>query len=360
MFKEKKEENYINDLKSEIDKVVSKYLPKKINDSWLEFVFGKPEYKFSKKAAQKVLLDPIWDLLSRGGKRWRAVFFLLLVEALGGDRKKIRDFLLIPELCHQGSLCIDDIEDNGELRRGKPCLHLIYGIDVALNAGNFLYFFPLLTLIKKEKEFEKEVMLKAFEVCIQEMINIHLGQGTDIFWHKGQAHYIDEREYFQMCILKTGCIPRLLGKLAAILCRKDKKTQEIIGRAMAKIGVAFQIQDDILDITLQGKEREDFGKSYGNDIKEGKRTLMVIYTLKKANKKDKKRLLEILNKHTQDKKEIKEAILIIQKYRAIDYAKKKARDIVNEAWSDLNEVLPDSRTKNLLKEMVYFLIERKI
>jgi len=360
MEKRKETENYLETLKLEVDKVIGKYLPKKVSDSWLRFVFGEPEYKYSKEAAQNFLLEPILEMLSRGGKRWRAIFFLLLVEALGGDRKKLQDFLLIPELCHQGSLCVDDIEDDGELRRGKPCLHRIYGVDVALNVGNFLYFFPLLTLIKKREKFEEKVVVDLFQVCIQEMINIHLGQGTDIFWHKGQAAEIEEKEYFQMCVLKTGCIPRLLGKMAVILCKNDKELAEVVGRAMAKIGVAFQIQDDILDIVLEGKEREKFGKSFGNDIKEGKRTLMVIYTLKKAQKKDKKRLLEILNKHTQDVKEINEAISIMKKYKAIAYAQKKAREIIDEAWLELDQAISDSKAKHLLKEMVYFLIERKL
>jgi len=251
------------------------------------------------------------------------------------------------------------LEDQSELRRGKPCLHRIFGEDIALNAGNFLYFLPLLALIKNRKKFKPEILVKAYETYIQEMINIHLGQGTDIFWHKGKVKKINEKEYLQMCAFKTGCLSRMAAKLAVVLLKGDEKLAKVVGRVAETVGVAFQIQDDILDISLAGKEREKFGKSFGNDIKEGKRTLMVINTLKKATKKDKKRLIEILNKHTDDLEERKEAIEIIKKYDSIEYAKKVAKKIMREAWEEADRVLDLSPAKKRLKEFVNYLIERQ-
>jgi len=261
--------------------------------------------------------------------------------------------------CHN-SIIIDDVEDNSELRRGKPCLHRIFGVDVAINAGNFLYFLPLITLIKNKNKFKPEVLSRAYETCIQEMINIHLGQGTDIYWHKGRARKINQKEYLQMCTFKTGCLSRLAAKLAVVLSEKSNQLAEKVGKMAEAIGVAFQIQDDILDISLTGEERTKFGKSFGNDIKEGKRTLMVIHTLEKASKKDKKRLLEILDKHTDDLKERKEAIVIIKKYGSIEYAKKTAQKIIKENWQEAEKLLPRSRAKSKLAEFVNYLIERRV
>lgn len=352
-------ENYLENLRPEIDKIIEKYLPKKATKKWLNFTFGKPHYTYSLKAAQKSLLEPTWEFLKRGGKRWRPVLFLLLIEALGGERKKFKDFCIIPEMIHQGSLIVDDIEDQGELRRGRPCLHKIYGEDLALNVGNFLYFFPLILLKKHKDKIKPEVLLRLYQTYIQEMINISFGQGTDIFWHKGKERKIEEKEYLQMCAFKTGCLARMAAKMAAILSEKDEETVEKVGKVAEAIGVAFQIQDDILDISLKGKEREKFGKSFGNDIKEGKRTLMVIHALKKAKKKDKERLRAILNKHTDDLKERAEAISIIEKYKGIEYAKKIAKKIVKESWGKVKEFLPESQAKKTLKEFIYFLIQRK-
>jgi len=346
--------------KPEIDKLIKKYLPRKATKKWLEFTFGKPRYFYSQKAAQEVLIKPIYEFLDRGGKRWRPILFLLVTEAVGGDIRKVKDFLIIPELAHDGSIITDDIEDQGELRRGKPCLHRIFGVDVAINAGNFLYFLPLITLIKSKDKFEPKVLAKAYKIYAQDMINIHLGQGTDIYWHKGKAKKINQKEYLQMCAFKTGCLSRLAAKLAVVLSEKNEELAESIGKMAEAIGIAFQIQDDILDLVLKGKERKKFGKSFGNDIKEGKRTLIVIHALEKANQKDKKRLLGILDKHTDSLKERKEAIEIIKKYGSIEYARKVAQKIVEDSWRDTEKLLPESKAKAKLEEFVNYLIERRI
>jgi len=350
--------SFLEKLRPEIDKVIEKYIPRKINQEWLEFVFGKSNYQYTPKAAQESLIDPAWDFLDRGGKRWRPALFLLIVEAIGGNVEKVRDFSIVPELIHNGSLIIDDIEDEGELRRGKPCLHKIFGVDVAVNLGNFMYFLPLIVFKNNKNNLKPDVLLRAYDVYAQEMTNLHLGQGTDIFWHKGKAENISESEYFQMCIFKTGCLSRMAAKLAVVLSEKDEGTAEKIGKVAEAIGVAFQIQDDILDIVLTGRERKEFGKSFGNDIKEGKRSLMVIYTLEKATDKDKKRLFEILNKRTKEVDDVKEAISIMEKYKSIEYAKSVAKNIIIDAWQDVDGVLKESEAKTRLKDFINYLVER--
>jgi geranylgeranyl diphosphate synthase type I len=349
---------YLENLRPKIDKKIEEYLPRKVSKEWAKEVFGKGNY--SLKAIQKAILDPIWDFLDRGGKRWGPALFLLILEAFGKDSKKFFDFAIIPELAHNGSLIVDDVEDQGELRRGKPCLHRIFGVDVALNAGNFLYFLPIYIFERNKRKLEKEIYLKALETYLEEMEKLHIGQGTDIFWHKGMENKISEKEYFQMCAFKTGCMSRLAAKLAAIFVKKEKDIVEKIGEFAQNIGIAFQIQDDILDVELTGKEREKFGKSFGNDIREGKRSLMVIYTLKKANKRDRERLIEILDKKEKKKKEILEAISIFQKYNSIEYAKKKAEEIVKESWKRVDEIFIEGKAKRMLKELVQFLIERRL
>ncbi len=408
--------DYLEDLKLEIDKIIEKYFPKKATKKWLNFAFGKSRYQFNLKAAEESLSKPIWDFLARGGKGWRPALFLLIAEAVGGDVKKVKDFAIIPELIHQGTIIIDDIEDKAELRRGKPSLHRIFGTDIALNAGNFLYFFPLLSLIKNRRKFtplensrnlnltrqkkqgfltgfKPEMLVRAYEIYIQEMVNLGLGQGTDIYWHRGNlkgeqfsygagaekidpvrkrhaqiqppqkagfSNGVDEKEYLQMVAFKTGCLSRLSAKLAVVLSGSTDELAEKLGRMAEAIGVAFQVQDDILDINLEGREREKFGKSFGNDIKEGKRTLLVIHTFKKANPRDKKRLVEILNKHTDNPSEIKEAIGIIKKQGSVEYAKKTAKKIVSDAWQEVNKLLPESKAKKRLKDFVNYLIERRV
>lgn len=342
----------------EIDKVIEKYLPRRATRKWLEFVFGKPDYSFHVEAAEEALTKPIWDFLNRGGKRWRPILFLLITEAVGGNVEKVKDFLVIPELVHNGSLVVDDLEDGSLIRRGKPCLHRVFGIDVAVNAGNFIYFLPLLALVKNKARFKSEVLVGAYEVYLQEMINLHLGQAMDIYWHKGKTEKITESQYLQMCAFKTSCLPRMTAKLAVLLSGGKDKLAEEMGSVAEAIGIAFQIQDDILNLT--GKEFAKRKGGLGEDITEGKRSLIVIHALREAKKSDKERLIRILNAHTKNQKMINEALGIIKKYGSVDYAKKKAQKLIKDSWIRLDKCLADSPAKNKLKEFLNYLIERKI
>lgn len=357
--KEKSSEKVIEEIllekKSLIDALIEKYLPRYFNKSNIKnFVYREGVDIF---ACNEGITKPIYELLDRGGKRWRPTLFLLIIEALGGDLKKLQDFCIVPELIHNGTLIVDDVEDSSELRRGKLAIHKIFGVDIAINAGNALYFMPLVVFFKNKNRIDEKLLLRAYEIYVEEMINVSFGQAIDIVWHRGikKDEEIKEEEYLTMCALKTGTLARMSARLAATLCGASKDVVEKLGRFAESLGIAFQIQDDILDVTSP----ESIGKEYGNDIKEGKRTLMVIYTLRRANEKDRRRLIEILNKHTDDIKERKEAISILEKYGAIEYARKVARKIIENAWKDVDKILPESEAKNKIRAFAEYMIERK-
>jgi geranylgeranyl pyrophosphate synthase len=348
---------FLNEKKPEIDRLLEKYLPRKLGSQELEGIFGRPRHAYDENALTEAISKPIWDFFDRGGKRIRPALFLLVAEALGSDMEKVKDFAAIVEFAHEGSIMIDDIEDLGELRRGKPCTHKIFGEDVAINAGNLMYFVPMLVFMRHKKDFDEKTMLNAWQVFGQEMVNIHAGQAMDIYWHRGKQEEIGETEYMQMCAYKTGCLTRMAARLAAVLSGAGEDQTERLGKFAEMVGIGFQIQDDIL--SASGSEFQD-KKGYGDDITEGKRTLIVIHALKNADEKDRKRLLEILNMHTRDKSLIKEALEILNRRGSVDYARNKAKELVRQAWQEADPVLPDSDAKNKLKALADFLIERKI
>ncbi|MBI4163498.1 MAG: polyprenyl synthetase family protein [Candidatus Aenigmarchaeota archaeon] len=349
----------LEEKKEVIDNCIKKYIPEKFDEKYLEWALGKPRYKYSVEALNKSIAEPVWDLLNRGGKRWRPVLFLLIAEALGGDPKKYLDLVVVPEVIHNGTLMVDDIEDQSETRRGKPCTHKIFGEDIAINAGNTMYYLPLLVLMKNKDKLSDKVLVKLYETYTQEMINVSSGQGTDIAWHKGIANSdnITEAEYMQMCAYKTGCLSRMSAKLGAIVAGAGDDTVEKIGKFAEAIGVAFQIQDDVLSASGEAFQKK---KGYGDDITEGKRTLIVINTLKKAGEKDRKRLIEILNIHTRDEKLITEALGILKKYGGVDYAKGVAKEMVRNTWKEVDSILKPSDAKEKLKKFVDYLVERSI
>ena len=353
-------EEFLGRIKPIIDKTIEKYIPRKFDEKSVFFEVCPPRYTYNLEALNKAVAEPIWEFLDRGGKRWRPALFLLIIEALGKNPEGFLDFAIIPEVIHNGTIMIDDIEDSSEMRRGKPCTYRIYGIDIAINAGNAMYYLPLVTLIKNRDKLSKEKLSRLYEIYVQEMINLSFGQAMDIAWHKGLANAdeIDVEDYMQMCAYKTGTLARMAAKMAAVLADANEELVEKLGRFAEAIGVAFQMQDDILDLTSEEFAQKKGGR--GQDITEGKRTLMVIYTLKRASENDRKRLIEILNMHTTDQKLRDEAIAIMEKYNAIEYAKNYAKKLVNESWNDIKALLPPSSAKEKLKAFANYLIERKI
>jgi geranylgeranyl diphosphate synthase type I len=341
-----------------IDSAMRKYLPERLSNEYLEWAFGPPGYAYDVDAADRALAEPVRELLSRGGKRWRPGLFLLIAEVLGGNPRELAEFSIIPELAHNGSLIVDDIEDGGELRRGKPCIHRMFGEDVAINAGNFLYFLPALVLVKNRGRVSDSVLLAAYEVFSQEMLNIHVGQAMDILWHRGGAENITEEQYMQMCAYKTGTLSRMAARMAAVLSGGSEAQARSLGRLAEAVGVAFQIQDDVLDITSSGRDRERFGKAPGNDIREGKRTLMVIHCLGKAPPQDRRRLLDILDSPEKTPRMVDEAAEMIRDTGSIEYARRKSRSLLEEAWRDAEPSLPRTPAREKLKSFVSFLIER--
>ncbi|MCK4440241.1 polyprenyl synthetase family protein [Candidatus Bathyarchaeota archaeon] len=353
-------EKFLGEKAALIDKVIEKYIPRILSENAVLFRINPPHYAFNTEALNKVIAEPIWEFLDRGGKRWRPSLFLLICEALGKNPEDFVDFAIIPEVIHNGTIMVDDIEDLSELRRGKPCTYKIYGLDVAINAGNAMYYLPLLPLIEKREKISSEKLCKIYEVYVKEMINLSLGQAMDIAWHRGiaSADEIGEKDYLQMCAYKTGTLARMAAEIAAVLADANDELIKRLGRFAESIGVAFQMQDDILDLTSSEFTEKKGGR--GQDITEGKRSLIVIHTLKVADAEDRERLVGILQMHTSDQKLRDEAIAITQKYGSAEYVKQFARKMVEESWNEVEKLLPASDAKEKLKAFAKFLIERKI
>jgi geranylgeranyl diphosphate synthase type I len=353
-------ERFLEEKAALIDKTIEKYIPRKFSEKAILFKVNPPNYSYNMEPLNKALAEPIWEILDRGGKRWRPALFLLICEALGKNSEDCLDFAIIPEVIHNGTLIVDDIEDSSELRRGKPCTYKIYGVDIAVNAGNAMYYLPLLPLMEKKAKLPAETLRDIYEIYVQEMINLSKGQAMDIAWHRGiaNADALNEEDYLQMCAYKTGTLARMAAKISAVLAGANKELVEKLGRFAESIGVAFQMQDDVLDLT--GKEFAKKKGGCGQDITEGKRTLIVIRTLKNATDADKKRLIQILNMHTSDQTLRDEAISIMQKYSAIEHVKNTAARIVEESWKEVDKLLPTSQAKEKLKAFAEFLIKRTI
>ena len=343
-----------------IDKTIEKYIPRQFVTKDILFEINPPNYSYNIEALNKAIADPIWDLLDRGGKRWRPTLFLLICEALGKEPADFLDFAIIPEVVHNGTLMIDDVEDSSEMRRDKKCTYKIFGLDIAVNAGNAMYYLPLLPLIMNRNKIAAETLRDIYEIYVQEMINLSMGQAMDIAWHKGlyDTDALTQEDYLQMCAYKTGTLARMAAKIAAVLSGASSELIEKLGGFAESIGVAFQMQDDVLDLT--GEKFAEKKGAIGMDVTEGKRTLLVIHTLKISNLQEKKRLIEVLDMHTSDQKLRDEAITIMEKNGSIQYVKGVAAKMVEDSWLAAESYLASSDAKEKLKAFAQFLIDRSI
>lgn len=344
---------------TEINRSLVKILPRKYTKKSLEKIIGPIRYELDIEAINKSVNEPIWDLLDRGGKRWRPILFLTIVELLGKNPKDFVDLSVIFEIIHNGSLIIDDFEDQSEMRRGRRTIHLLFGSDIAINAGNLIYFLPLKILDKYKGKIKDKVRLEIYQTYLDEMVTLGLGQSMDLAWHSGlvDGFKITEDQYLQMCAFKTGGLARMAVKVAALISDADKKIVQVIGRLGESLGVVFQIQDDILNIT---ESKLSDLKGLGEDITEGKRSLPVIYALKNLPKKEGKRLNEILLMHTLDGKLIKEAIGLIVQGKGIMESQKTMGRLFKGAWDELEPLLTNNEGKKKLYQLSNFLIKRQI
>ena len=268
-----------------IEAVLDTWLPEMLNAAWLEKVFGRAGAAGPEQAATALaatLTRPGWDLVKRGGKRWRPLLMLLAAESVAAESGAEACLPLTPliEFPHNASLIHDDIEDNSDERRGKPAVHLLYGIDTALNGGSFLYFLPLACL-QAWNGGSGAVRERIWTAWAAHMRSLHLGQAMDIAWHRDHASLPELEQYDRMCRLKTGYLARLAAVLGVYCAAADNlpaKQRDALADTFAaaaeQLGVGFQILDDVknLDTGNPGKKR-------GDDIVEGKKSLPVLLYL---------------------------------------------------------------------------------
>lgn len=229
------------------------------------------------------LLEPYMYLADKSGKQVRSALirsFNYWLRVPPEAMAKIED---IVQMLHNASLLIDDIEDNGKLRRGQPVSHLIYGIPTTLNCGNFVYFLAMQQLQTLGKP-------EAYQIFVEELINLHRGQGFDIYWRDNHICPTED-QYKQMVLDKTGG----LFKLAVRLMQLFSESKSDFNPLLDYLGLYFQIRDDY--INLQSEEYMT-NKSYCEDLTEGKYSFPVIHAIMK-NPRD-TRLSKILAQRTED------------------------------------------------------------
>lgn len=318
------------------------------------FLYEKERKKIEAKLKNAVkkreplsLYEPASYILKSGGKRLRPLLVLFSAKAVGGKFSSAYNAAAAVELLHNFTLVHDDIMDNADKRRGKLTLHKKYDINTAILVGDSLLSVAYENLLKDCKNNNSKDVLSAFTKGLVEVCE---GQSLDKEYETKKI--VSLEEYILMIEKKTAALSEMCCKIGSLLGGGKVKEVTALSSFGKNIGIAFQIQDDLLDII--GNENET-GKFIGGDLVEGKKTYLFLKAIEKAKGSDKKYLSEVIRKKGIKKNQIKKYQDLYVKLGILEEAKKdiknysskalKAIKILNEKEQGIFKWLTDSLIK---------------
>jgi len=317
-------------------------------------------YERERKKVEKILVEafkdrkpdslykPVKYILSTGGKRLRPLLVILSTKAVGGNFPDVYNASVAVELLHNFTLVHDDIMDNADKRRGMLTLHKKYDDSTAILAGDGLLSVAYEYLLKDCNGKTKEV-ISAFT---KGLIEVCEGQSLDKDFETTDNVTIDE--YKLMIMKKTAAMFEMCCTVGALLGGGSPKEIKAVSLFGKNIGIAFQIQDDLLDIS--GDEKK-FGKKVGGDLIEGKKTFLFIKALSKAKGNDKKKLIKVIKNNGIKPQQANMYKHLYEKLGVIENAKAEIKFYTNRALRSL-KTLKKEDDKEIFSWLANSLIKR--
>ena len=312
----------------------------------VEFELDKFESHFENALKSNVpLLDKVTHyIVKRKGKQMRPLFVFLCAKMLGEVNETTYNGASLVELLHTATLVHDDVVDDANERRGFFSVNALWKNKIAVLVGDYMLSkILLLSLEKKNTDLLAIVARSVKEMSEGELLQIEKSRTLDI----------TEQEYFEVIRKKTASLISTCCEAGAISVQSDseKENMRLFGE---KVGLAFQIKDDIFDYGTPDK----IGKPTGIDIREQKMTLPLIYVLKNSPDKVRKELKKIVRNHNEDASKIKRATELVIEYGGIDYAYGQMKKLADEA-KELLMGYPDNESKASLIGLVDYTMNRE-
>lgn len=305
----------------------------------------KPKRPESLYNAAKYIIDA-------GGKRLRPYLVMRSCELVGGDPETAIPFAAALEILHNFTLIHDDIMDNDDLRRGAQTVHAKWGIPIAIASGDLLFAKVYEAMIKAPVNLPCDSVKTCIERVTDATLAICEGQVLDVsFPHISD---VSEEDYYLMVGGKTAALFKACSEVGAIVGGGSQNDVEMLGSYGWNAGIAFQIIDDCLGVT---SDEKTLGKPVGSDLREGKKTLIIIHALKHSSPNEREIIDRVLGVENASQGDIEAASDILRSLGSLSHAVECARRYGEEAKQTLDS-FPDSDAKQDLLEIVDFFMER--
>jgi octaprenyl-diphosphate synthase len=286
-------------------------------------------------------------LQSSGGKRLRPALLLLAAKLLGGGRAGPSAIRLgaVVEIIHAATLVHDDVIDDARTRRGRPSTNVQWGNHTSVLAGDWLY-------------------MQAFQVALRErnfrILDLLIGltqmmvEGELLQLERLGRIQVTEADCMELVDRKTACLFSVCAKLGALVSRADSQMEERLGDYAWNLGMAFQLIDDLLDFTSREKI---LGKPVGNDLREGKVTLPLVYALERASADERAQVESILRDRSYERVPFRQILAMVERYCGIERVKERAHAFTEKARSIMAE-FPESAYQRALYSVTDLVTER--
>ncbi len=312
------------------------------------------------RTPRRHLYDLLADYPDRGGKMMRPSLCIATARAFGAQLDDALRSAAAIEMLHNALLIHDDIEDDSEERRGKPTLHMLHGVPLAINAGDMLTLISLRPLMENRTKIGPRISLRILEETEQAALESAEGQAMELGWRRDNVNDLSESDYLLMVLKKTCWFGTIYpSRVGAMIGTRDSIDLERFVKFGFFLGAAFQIQDDLLNLVADKR----YGKERDGDIWEGKRTLMLIRLFNEASSDEKQRLNAIMAHPRCDRaaKDVAWIRALMDRYDCIDYARRFAHGLAGAAAHEFSVIygnVPDSRDKRFVEGLVTWVFER--
>jgi octaprenyl-diphosphate synthase len=285
-------------------------------------------------------------LRDSGGKRLRPALLLLSSKLCGYEGPAAIRLGTVVELIHTATLVHDDVIDEADTRRGRPSTNFRWGDHTSVLAGDWLYM-QAFSIALGLRNFK---ILNLLIALTQAMVE---GELLQLTWQRKAD--ISEAVYFELTYRKTACLFSACLRLGALLAGKNEEEESQLGTYGRNLGLSFQLIDDVLDFT---SSEEVLGKPTGNDLREGKVTLPLIYLLQRCEPEEAQKVKSVLEEGGFNPVGFGEVLQLIDHYDTLRTARAKARELAEQAKRCL-ENLPDTPYKEALRSLPDFMLDRE-